>query len=68
MRFELCRDLAQGELGAGDGDPGDERHQTILRRPTRRPLDQLRRREALAHEPAHRAAQPFDGPALAFMI
>ena len=57
-----------GKVGAGDGDPGDERHQTILRRPAGRAFDQFRRRQALAHEPAHRAAQPFDGPPLALMV
>ena len=60
--LELGSDLAQREIRIGEGYPGDERHQAILRRPAGRPLDQFRRRQALAHEAAHRAAQPLDGP------
>ena len=68
MRSSCAAISRKRELGAGDGDPGDERHQTILRRPAGRALDQFRRRQALAHEPAHRAAQPLDGPLLALVV
>lgn len=50
--LELCRDRPQTEVRIGNGNAGDECHQSILRLSSRRALDKFRLREAFPHSDA----------------